>query len=264
MANPECAPLINQRGAERGGHIGRLHASIVAAVRVEIASDVVCPWCYIGKRRFERAVASLADDGVTLDLQVRHRAYLLDRHAPLDSPVPVREAYARKFGGKQHAERILADVTKVAADEGITFNMHRAIRANTMRAHRLLKIVERHALENRAIDHGATNGGAADLQVLVNESIMRAYFTEGKDISRVDTLVECAERVGFNHAALAERLSSEAPDEPSLRAVQEDLAWVAARDIAAVPTFVINDSFAVPGAQDSATFERLLKRLGPS
>jgi len=242
-----------------------LHASIVAAVRVEIASDVVCPWCYIGKRRFERAVALLAEEGVTLDLQVNYRAYLLDPTAPLGSPVPVREAYAKKFGGKQRAEEILAHVTKVAADEGIAFNMQDAIRANTMLAHRLLKIVEQHRDGGPGdLPSSASRSDLGDLQSRVNESIMRAYFSEGRDISKIDTLIECSERAGANIANLSERLASDDADEPSLRAVHDDLAWVTARDITAVPTFVINDSFAVPGAQDPTTFARLLRRLAAS
>jgi len=234
-------------------------------MRVEIASDVVCPWCYIGKRRFERAVSSLADEGVTLELQVSYRAFLLDPTAPLDSPLPVREAYAKRFGGEQRADEILANVTKVAAEEGIGFAMHKAIRANTTRAHRLLKIVARHgdeALENP--QSAGSQKGFDNLQSRVNESIMRAYFIDGVDISRVDTLVECAARAGFSHPTLGEQLSSDDPDEPSVRWVTDDLAWVAAHDITAVPTFVINDSFAVPGAQDSTTFVRLLKRLAAS
>jgi predicted DsbA family dithiol-disulfide isomerase len=162
----------------------------------------------------------------------------------------VRDVYARKFGGVARADEILANVTAVARDEGITFNMHDAVRANTLRAHRLLKLVE---LE------------APLLQAAVNESIMAAYFTEGRNIADVATLIDCAARVGFSSNATTEQLVSDDPlsgaSSITARAVEADLLWAADRDITAVPTFVINGSFAVPGAQDTDTFVRLLTKM---
>ena len=214
-------------------------------MHVEIASDVVCPWCYIGKRRFDRALAVLSETDPLIEVQVRYRSYLLDPTAPLDSPTPVREAYARKFGGEPRATQILSEVTRVAATEGIVFNMDTALRANTMRAHRLLKLVEKEA---------------PHLQASVNESIMQAYFGEGRDISLPDTLVECAERVGFTHnGSITKMLSDDANDLAD--AVRDDLQWALDHDVTAVPTFVVNGSFALPGAQDSDTFVRILRRI---
>ena len=150
-------------------------------MRVEVVSDLVCPWCYIGKRRFDNAVAQVAAPRATPRaspvsspaVTITYRAYQLDPGAPqYTAPEPVRDVYARKFGGVARADEILANVTAVARDEGITFNMHDAVRANTLRAHRLLKLVE---LE------------APLLQAAVNESIMAAYFTEGRNIADVAT-----------------------------------------------------------------------------
>ena len=243
MAHPESAPFIDHRGTERSGHIRRLHASIVAAMRVEVVSDLVCPWCYIGKRRFDNALAQVAGPAITIN----YRAYQLDPGAPPDAaPEPVRDVYARKFGGVARADEILANVTAVARAEGITFNMHDAVRANTLRAHRLLKLVE---LE------------APLLQAAVNESIMAAYFTEGRNIGDVATLIDCAARAGFSSTATTEHLVSNDASSITARAVEADLLWAADRDITAVPTFVINDSFAVPGAQDTDTFVRLLTKM---
>ena len=220
-------------------------------MRVEVVSDLVCPWCYIGKRRFDNALAQVAGPAITIN----YRAYQLDPGAPPDAaPEPVRDVYARKFGGVARADEILANVTTVARAEGITFNMHDAVRANTLRAHRLLKLVE---LE------------APLLQAAVNESIMAAYFTEGRNIADVATLIDCAARVGFSSNAPTEQLVSDDPlsgassgaSSITARAVAADLLWAADRDITAVPTFVINDSFAVPGAQDTNTFVRLLTKM---
>jgi predicted DsbA family dithiol-disulfide isomerase len=224
-------------------------------MQVEVVSDLVCPWCYIGKRRFDNALAQLATPVSSPAVTITYRAYQLDPGAPQDTaPEPVRDVYARKFGGVARADEILANVTAVARDEGITFNMHNAVRANTLRAHRLLKLVE---LE------------APLLQAAVNESIMAAYFTEGRNIADVATLIDCAARVGFSSNATTEQLVSDDPlsgassgaSSITARAVAADLLWAADRDITAVPTFVINDSFAVPGAQDTNTFVRLLTKM---
>lgn len=215
-------------------------------MRVEIASDVVCPWCYIGKRRFDKAVARLAETGTPPALQVRYRAYQLDPTAPLNQPEPVVRAYSRRFGGADRAQQILTDVSRVAGQEGLEFNMNIAVRANTLRAHRLLKIVE---------------AEAAELQAAVNETVMQAYFCDGKDISMPDVLAECAKRGGFWRDDLALRLEGNDEDDPAAVAVNDDFAWAREHDITAVPTFVINDSFAIPGAQDTDTFVRILSRL---
>ena len=220
-------------------------------MQVEVVSDLVCPWCYIGKRRFDNALAQLAAPVSSPAVTITYRAYQLDPGAPQDTaPEPVRDVYARKFGGVARADEILANVTAVARDEGITFNMHNAVRANTLRAHRLLKLVE---LE------------APLLQAAVNESIMAAYFTEGRNIADVATLIDCAARAGFSSSATTEQLVgdgiSNGASSITARAVAADVLWAADRDITAVPTFVINDSFAVPGAQDTSTFVRLLTKM---
>lgn len=215
-------------------------------MRVEIASDVVCPWCYIGKRRFEAAVRQLADQGGVLDIEVRYRAFILDPSAPIDEVQPVRDAYARRFGGAEKAAEILRSVTHVAANEGLELRMDQALRANTVRAHRLLKIVEREAPR---------------LQASINEAIMRAYFLEGLNINDTTVLVALATQRGFDSHELALELADDSPSSESARAVQSDLEWVSQHDITAVPTFVINDSFAIPGAQDASTFARLLGRF---
>ena len=146
-------------------------------MKVEIFSDLVCPWCFIGKRRFERAVEALRSDGLALDLEIVVRPFQLDPSAPIGEATPVAVAYAKKFGGPEKAEAILRHVTEVAAADGITFNMDVALRANTLSAHRLLAFVE------------SRYGAAAQMDV--NEAIMNAYFRDGRDIADHDVLAEC-------------------------------------------------------------------------
>src|SRR4051794_2606365 len=99
------------------------------SLEIEIWSDVVCPWCYIGKRRFETAVREVAGE---IDVEVVYRPFQLDPTASSGTAQPVVEVYATKFGGPERAAEILQRVTSTAASEGIEFRMDRALRANTL------------------------------------------------------------------------------------------------------------------------------------
>ena len=210
-------------------------------MRLEIFSDVVCPWCYIGKRRFDRAVTNLATAGINLILEVNYRPFQLDPTAPIGAPSPVRDAYAKKFGSQKRADEILKHVTTVAATEGINFQMDIAIRANTSRAHRLIALAQ-----TTELDH-----------TKLKESLMIAYFCEGRDISNIDTLIDIAAAFGLDHAQVSEMLNSE----QSSQQLDADLSRANELGITAVPTYVFNEQWSVPGAQDTETFERVLKKL---
>ena len=210
-------------------------------MRLEIFSDVVCPWCYIGKQRFDRAVTNLTTAGIRLNLEVNYRPFQLDPTAPLDVPTPVRDAYAKKFGTAERADEILDHVTAIAATEGLNFRMDIAVRANTSRAHRLIALAQ--ATE---IDH-----------TKLKESLMIAYFCDGKDISNVDTLIEIASTFGLDKAQVSDLLNSELGSEQ----LEAELVRATELGVTAVPTYVFNEQWSVPGAQDSETFERVLKKL---
>ena len=210
-------------------------------MRLEIFSDVVCPWCYIGKRRFDRAVTNLATAGINLILEVNYRPFQLDPTAPIGAPSPVRDAYAKKFGSQERADEILKHVTTVAATEGINFQMDIAVRANTSRAHSLIALAQ-----TTELDH-----------TKLKESLMIAYFCEGRDISNIDTLIDIGLTFGLNHAQVSEMLNSE----QSSQQLDADLSRANELGVTAVPTYVFNEQWSVPGAQDTETFERVLKKL---
>ncbi len=212
-------------------------------MRIEIFSDVICPWCFIGKRRFETALSRLRDRGIDVQVDYTFRPFQLDPTAPNDSPTPAKDAYAKKFGGPERATEILDHVTSVAAQDNITFNMDIALRANTFLAHRLLS----YAL----LKHGAA------VQILLKERIMDAYFTDGKNIGDIDVLADCAESAGINRAEAHTFLNSdELVDE-----VRSEIAEAAEYGVTAVPTFIINGQWSVPGAQDVEMFERIIERM---
>ena len=207
------------------------------SLRVEIWSDVICPWCYIGKRRWETAAATLHDE---VELQVVFRPYQLDPSAPPDRTIPVREAYAKKFGGDERAEQIIEHLTSVAAGEGLTFRMDRALRANTFLAHRLLWLAE-----------------ATGDQYALKERLLQAYFCDGRDISNVDVLAACAHDVGMPQESVHDFLLGD----DGIDEVQGLLQVAAEAGITAVPTFVFDGRWMVPGAQDAETFAVVVRRM---
>ncbi|MGA0117902.1 MAG: DsbA family oxidoreductase [Ilumatobacteraceae bacterium] len=218
-------------------------ASIVSLVNVEIWSDVVCPWCFIGKRRFEAAVARLREKGVTEPINVVFRAYQLDPTAPMGAPTPVVDAYAKKFGGAERAIQILDHVTKVAAADNIDFNMDIALRANTILCHRALHWVLLH--------HGP------EKQNELKEALLSAYFTNGQDVGDLHTVLACAENIGLDRSQLQQSLESgEGIDE-----VRQDFQAAIDMEISGVPCFVIDGRYMIPGAQDVDVFEQVLERV---
>jgi predicted DsbA family dithiol-disulfide isomerase len=206
-------------------------------VRVEVWSDVVCPWCYIGKRRFESAIAQLEGEA---QIDIVYRAYQLDPTASPGSATPVVEAYAKKFGGPERAEQILDQLTQVAAAEGLDFHMDRALRANTLLAHRLLWLAE-----------------ATGHQQLLKERLLKAYFVDGLNVGDPDVLADCAADVGMSR----DRISAFLASDDGVAEVQQQLQAAARSEITAVPTYVIDGRWAVPGAQDPDTFVNVIRRL---
>ncbi len=211
-------------------------------VSVEIYSDVVCPWCYIGKRRWEQALAQLKathGDDVVDHLEVVFKPYQLDPTAP-STPTPVADAYAKKFGGPERAASIIDNVTQIAAGEGLGFRMDIALRANTRNAHRLIAY---------ALQHGD--------QAAMKERLMRAYFIEGLDVGSSEVLAELAAEVGLDAELVRGYLASDAGTD----ALDHELREATEIGVSAVPTFVFNGEFAVPGAQDPEVFVRVLSKL---
>ena len=211
-----------------------------AALRIEIWSDVICPWCYIGKTRFDQAVERLGDE---IDLEVTYRAYQLDPTARPGVTEPVAEAYSRKFGGPDQAHQVISRVTTAAAEDGIDMRLDRALRANTLLAHRLL--------------WWASTPECPASQAAVQDRLMRAYFTDGDDIGDPERLAELLSDLGVDPAATTDFLAGDA----GVAEVAREIERAGEHGISAVPTFVVDGQWAIPGAQDVDTFERVLRRL---
>ncbi|SCG47661.1 DsbA family oxidoreductase [Micromonospora halophytica] len=195
-------------------------------MEIEIYADVVCPWCWIGKRRLEQALASY--DG---DVTVTYRPFQLDP-TPVSEPRPLVDALADKFGGRERAEAMAAQVTQVAAGVGLEMRFDRAVQANTFEAHRLVRF--------------ATERGRSGEVV---EALYRAHFTDGVDVGSRDTLVALAVSVGLDETETREHLESNL----GRREVAADLATAHQLGVRSVPTFVLAGRYAVTGAQEPET-----------
>src|SRR3984885_7461905 len=195
---------------------------------IEIWSDVVCPWCYIGKRRFERALAAFDHRG---EVSVTWRSFQLDPNAPATSEGDPVERIATKYGmSRAAAEAAQARVTANAATAGLDFHLDRARPGNTFDAHRLI--------------HYANSAGKQDA---LKERLMAAYFVEGAAIGERDVLARLAVEVGLDAAAVLEVLDSDAFADD----VRRDELEARELGITGVPFFVLDRAYGVSGAQPS-------------
>lgn len=216
-------------------------------VTIEVWSDVVCPWCYIGKRKFASGLAQveaeLAQQGVDVAFDVSFHPYQLDPTASPGNAAPVVEAYAKKFGGPERAAAIIANVSERAAEVGLEFRMDRALRANTLLAHRIIWLA------------GQPDSPVA--QDAIKERLLKAYFHDGLNIGDPDVLADCATEVGFDRNEVHEFLASgRGTDE-----VRAELDVASDNGITAVPTYVVNGQWAIPGAQEPETFAQVLRKM---
>jgi predicted DsbA family dithiol-disulfide isomerase len=216
--------------------LGPLHTTM----QVEIWSDVVCPWCYVGTRRFEAALDRFRAEGGA-DIEVVHRAFELDPTVPPEG-TDLAGYLARKFGGSGRLAQTHDRLDDIGAEVGIDFRWEGKRRVNTFDAHRL---------GAWALD---VAGSAA--QNALHQRLFRAYFTENVDVADNAVLADLATDVGLDRGAAAEMLASDAYAE----AVRADELEASDHEIHAVPTFVIEGRWAVPGAQDVDTFVQVLHR----
>lgn len=216
---------------------------MTAVTAIDIVFDVICPWCYIGKRRLERALAARPE----VAAEVYWRPFLLNPDMPAEGME--RGLYlTRKFGGAERASRVYEAVSAAGALDGIAFAFDRIPRTpSTVESHRLARY--------------AHERGGGRLQDRVVEALFRAYFVDGRDIGARDVLLDLAEASGLAAAEVRDYLDS-----------GRDIETIHAENLRAhrlgingVPCFTVNAQFAVAGAQEPAVFLRLfdLAAAGP-
>lgn len=207
-------------------------------MRIEIWSDVVCPWCYIGKRRLETALASFEHD-----VDVVWRSFQLDPSAPLVPTQTVAAWLGEKYGGGPEAGKQMVDrVEAVAAEEGLLFRHHASLRVNTLDAHRVL--------------HLALETGGPELQGRLKEALLAAYFVETENVADHAVLTRIATGLGLDAARVAAVLgSTEYTD-----AVEADIREAASLGANGVPFYVVDRKYGVSGAQEASVFTDVLER----
>ena len=204
-------------------------------MRIDIWSDIVCPWCWIGKHRFEQGVAQLGDQAPPLD--IHYHAFQLDPDAGPD-PIPLREAYQAKFGSAERTEQILTQTQQTGRAEGLPFDFDRGqVRVNTLRAHRLMWLAGR-------------EGDAP----AVAEALFRAHFAEGRNLADAQTLIAAGSAGGLSPTRVQAMLESD----EGLAEVKAQLGQAQALGISAVPSYVIDGRYLIQGAQPPESFARTL------
>ncbi|HYE57234.1 MAG TPA: DsbA family oxidoreductase [Rhodothermales bacterium] len=206
-------------------------------LNVEIYSDIACPWCYVGERRFARALAALPEG---TSVEVVFRPLQLDPTLP-ETPVPLREHLQDKFGA--HLDAVLRQTAATAAADGLTLRFEEAQAVNTFAAHRLLWLAEH-------------EGGSA-VQRALAERLFEAHFTHGANVADPVVLEDLAASVGLDRARVRAYLASDEGVDDIRRA----MAQATRLGIRAVPTFVFNGQYAVQGAQPTSTFLQVLESL---
>ncbi len=203
-------------------------------ISVDIISDVMCPWCYIGKRRFEKALQLKPDIAV----DVRWRPYQLDETIPPEG-VDRQEYLSKKFGGTDRAKQIYQAVSDAGDMESIPFEFGKIERSpNTVNAHRLIR--------------WAVTPGLQDEMV---ERLFSLYFIEGGDLTDRDVLLKAAEDVGLDTSLIAELIDTDADAE----LVSKEINLAREMGVSGVPCFIVANKYAVMGAEQPEVIARALE-----
>ena len=205
-------------------------------ISIDVVSDTICPWCYIGKRRLERALAGFERD----DVRVRWRPFQLNPGLPGEG-MDRGEYLAAKFGGPGPARQVYERIREAGWEEGIDFAFERMPRTpNTFRSHRIVHYAKREGLQDVAV-----------------EALFQAAFVDGRDIGDLETLLDIGAECEIDPVALSEYLAS-TEDVDALRADEERSRRMG---VTGVPFFVVDERYGVAGAQDPAILRQVIEKV---
>jgi predicted DsbA family dithiol-disulfide isomerase len=206
-------------------------------MKIEIWSDVMCPFCYIGKRNFETALEQFSNKN---GIEVEWKSFQLDPSLPEVQDSNYTDYLMVSKGlGRPQVEGMLNNVTQMAKGVGLEYDFDRAVMVNSFKAHRVLQLAKTRGL-----------GDAAE------ERLFRAFFTEGRNIADDDTLLELGKEAGLNETEIRSSLS----DERYSDMVRQDIQEARAIGVTGVPFFVFNRKYAVSGAQPPQAFLQTLEK----
>ena len=205
-------------------------------LHLDVIVDVVCPWCFLGKRRLDTAIAELDD----LDIEVRYRPFQLDPTIPQEG-IEREEYIIGKFGSADALDEAHARLFSLGADVGITYAFDLIEKSpNTLDAHRLIR--------------WAAAEGLGDPML---ERLFSLFFEEGADLTKAETLIAAAEDVGLDEDEVTMKLE----DGVDLDALKADIAHAGRMGITGVPTIIVENKFAISGAQTSEVLVDALRRI---
>jgi predicted DsbA family dithiol-disulfide isomerase len=206
-------------------------------MKIEIWSDVMCPFCYIGKRRFEDALQQFAHKD---SVEIEWKSFQLNPDMVTDPSVNINQYLADAKGWTlDYAQQMNNHVTEMAAEVGLTYHMDNAVVANSFNAHRFTHLAKKHGL-------------GADAE----EALFKAYFTDGKNVDDTDTLIELGTSIGLNAEEVKQTLATDAYADD----VKHDIAEAQYLGIKGVPFFVMNNKYGVSGAQAVPVFTQTLEK----
>lgn len=211
------------------------------AIKIDVWSDIACPWCYIGKRNLERGLAEASADDDAPAVEVTFHSFELSPDTPVDFEGGEADYLATHKGiSPAQAQQMLERVTGVAAEAGLEYRFDLLKHTNTVKAHELLHFAKEQGRQHE-----------------LAERLMSAYFTEGRHLGREDELVELATDAGLDADAAREALRSGR----FLDAVRADQAQATAYGINGVPFFVIDGKYGVSGAQPAEAFAQIVRQV---
>lgn len=205
-------------------------------LKVQIWSDVMCPFCYIGKRRIEEALAQFEHKDA---VEIEWKSFQLDASFKASPDDNIINHLAAKYGkDKAWAQEMVDNMTQNAKNSGLDFHFEKAILANSHNAHRLLHLAKKYNLGNE-----------------LKEQLLKAYLTDGKDVNNLETLSFLGQQVGLEKAIVEEVLHSDAYS----KEVQDDIVMAQQLGIQGVPFFVFDNKYAISGAQPEEAFLQTLE-----
>jgi len=214
----------------------RVGPCVSETIKVDIWSDVQCPWCYIGKRKFEAGAALYGGK-----LEVEYHSYELSPDTPVDfAGTPVEYLSERKGMPIGQVEEMLERVTGIAESVGLHYDYDSVHQTNTVKSHELL--------------HYAKSRGR---QLDMKERLLKAYFVDGRHVGRIEDLADLADEIGLDRVDVVRALT----ENEFLAAVKADVALAGEYGIQGVPFFVIDGKYGVSGAQDPDTFAEVLNQV---
>ncbi len=205
-------------------------------IKIDIVSDVACPWCYVGKQRLERALSIVPE----IDVDVTWQPFQLDPSVPKEGR-ELKPYYEAKFGSKEKVQEIFEHMENVGNAEGIAFDFNKMGRTmNTLPLHMLMWEAEKEGFKSQ-----------------LKERFFKAYFEEATDLSKTENLINILSEFNWNSERVLEVLSNSV----LLEEVKNKIAYFQAKGVHAVPFFIFNDKYGISGAQEPRVLADTLRKI---